>query len=63
MPSSGVLRRVALERSALSLLVTANVFPRSPILVTLTMEAIRSSETSILTRAARLNVPEDEHSS
>jgi hypothetical protein len=39
-------------------LVTANVVPISPILFTLTMEAIRSSETSILTRATRRNIPE-----
>jgi hypothetical protein len=37
------LRRVIL------LLVTANVVPSSPILITLMMEAIRSSETSALT--------------
>jgi hypothetical protein len=37
--------------SLLLLLVTANIAPSSPILVTLVMEAIRFSETSILTRA------------
>jgi hypothetical protein len=31
------------------LLVTANVVPSSPIPVTLMMEALRSSETSVLT--------------
>jgi hypothetical protein len=70
MPSSRMLRHVALVRTDVSdelsastirvrrnfeflrsvrrLLVTANV-PSSPILVTLIMEALRSSETSVLT--------------
>jgi hypothetical protein len=41
------------------LLVTANVIPSSSILVTLMIEALKVSETSLLTRAARHNIPED----
>jgi hypothetical protein len=41
------------------LLVTAKVVPSPPILVTLMMEALRSSKTSILTRAARRNIRDD----
>jgi hypothetical protein len=51
MSSFGMLRRVALViilRSVLRVLVTGNV-PSSAILVTLTMDAIRCSETSVVT--------------
>jgi hypothetical protein len=41
------------------LLVTASVVPTSPNLDTLVMAATRSSETSVLTRGIRRNVPED----
>jgi hypothetical protein len=44
-------------RSVLQLLVTANVVPSSPILVTVMMESIRSFETSVLTRATRRHIP------
>jgi hypothetical protein len=62
MVSSGMLSRVALVRTDVSagrLLVTASVVPSSPILVTLMKEALSSPQTSVLTRATRLNIPED----
>jgi hypothetical protein len=54
MSSSGMLRRVALVRTAVSEKV-----PSSPSLVILMLEALSSFETSGLTRAARRNIPED----
>jgi hypothetical protein len=66
MVSSGMLRRVALVRTDVSeelrasfIRVTASVVPSSPILVTLMKEALSSSETSVLTRSTRRNIPED----
>jgi hypothetical protein len=41
------------------LLVMANIVPSSPILVTLMMEGLSSSETSVLTRATRHDIQED----
>jgi hypothetical protein len=40
------------------LLVTVNAVPSSQILVTLMMEALRSFDTSVHTRATRRNIPE-----
>jgi hypothetical protein len=73
MPSSGILRSVALVRtdvsderlhhqiflcSMLRLLVTGNV-PKPAIIVTMMVEAICSSESSVLTIATMRNIPED----
>jgi hypothetical protein len=73
MASSGMLRHVALVRTDVSeelghlvflrnmrqLLVAASIVPSSPILFTLMEEALSFSETSVLTIAARRNIPED----
>jgi hypothetical protein len=64
MPSSGMLHLVVLVRTrvfflrVLRFLVIANAVSSSAILVNLMMEAKRSSETSVLTRAT-CNIPED----
>jgi hypothetical protein len=50
---------VAFLRSVHRLLATADVFPSSQIFLTLMMEALSSSETSVLTRATKRNIPED----
>jgi hypothetical protein len=46
-------------RSVRRLLVAASLVPSSPIFVTLMKEALGSSETSVLTRATRRNIPKD----
>jgi hypothetical protein len=50
---------VVVLRSVLRLPVIGNVAPSPLILVTLMMEAILSSETSVHRRPIRLNIPED----
>jgi hypothetical protein len=47
-------------RSVLRLLVTANVVPISPVFVTLMMEPLSSSKTSVLTRETRRHIPQDD---
>jgi hypothetical protein len=51
--------RISELGTTLALLVTVNVVPSSPILVTLMMEVLIFSETTDLTRATRRNIPED----
>jgi hypothetical protein len=54
-------RAVTRNRSTMgrNMCTTANVVPSSPILVTLTIEEMRSSETSVLTRTTHRNIKED----
>jgi hypothetical protein len=61
MSSSGChAARIVFLRSVRGLQVKDNVVPSSPNLVTLMMEAIGSSETSVLTRATRRQISDDD---
>jgi hypothetical protein len=58
--SATVIRVTRIDKLAvISNRVTASVVPSSPILVTPMIEALSSSETSVLIRTTRRNIPED----
>jgi hypothetical protein len=56
--SASIIRVTRIDELGTTLAVTS-ILPSSPILVTLMMEVLRSSETSILTRSSRRNISED----
>jgi hypothetical protein len=57
--SPSIFKLIRILRSVRRLLVKASAVPSSPILVSLLKEALRSSETSVLTIATRHSISED----
>jgi hypothetical protein len=57
--SAAIIRVTRISELGTTLAITSNVVTSSLILVTLMMEALCSSKTSVLTRAAQRNTPED----
>jgi hypothetical protein len=59
MVSSGMLRRVTLVRAHVSEELSASIIRVTRIFVTLMIEVLSSSETSVLTGVRRRNIPEE----